>query len=80
MAKRMLQLENNPLVQALPPMGGDDPVGEDIADIPRVLRKIKDDWNEPEGSLNRMSAFTLSRLLRARMRSRAGTTHDGSLD
>jgi len=61
-------------------MGGDDPVGDDIADIPRVLRKIKEDWNEPETSLNRMTAFTLSTRLRERMRSHYDNTHDGSLD
>ena len=77
---RMLQLDGNPLVEKLPPMRVNDPVGKDILDIPAVLRKIKDDWNEPENSLNRMSAFTLSTLLRRRMKSHDDKTHDGSLD
>ena len=78
--KRMLKLDGNPLVEQLPPMGIPDPVGKDIQDIPAVLRKIKNDWNEPENSLNRMSAFTLSNLLRRRMKSIDAKTHDGSLD
>ena len=78
--KRMLQLAGNPLVQELPAMGMADPVGNDIEDIPGVLKQIKDDWNEPEESLNRMTAFTLSNQLRKRMRARTEGGHDGSLD
>ena len=47
----MLQLAGNPLVQELPTMGGADPVGDDIADIPRVLRLIKQDWMGGDGSI-----------------------------
>lgn len=78
--KRMLQLEGNPLVQTLPKVGQADPVGDDLAEIPAIVRKIKEDWNTPEESLNRLSAFTLTGLLRKRMRSHEDGTHDGSLD
>ena len=81
MLKRLLQLEGNPLVQVLPPMGlNRDTVGDDIQDIPGVLRRIKEDWNEPAESLNRLTAYTLSTKLRQRMRERDEQQHDGSLD
>ena len=67
-------------LQVLPAIGGVDPVVDDIQDIPRVLRQIKEDWNTPEESLNRLTAFTLSSKLRARMRSHHDGGHDGSLD
>ena len=78
--KRMLQLQANPLVQPLPELGLADPVAQDLHDLPAILRRIKEDWNEPAESLNRMSAFTLSSVLRARMRQRGDEQHDGSLD
>lgn len=78
--RRVLHLTGNPLVQPIPPMGGADRVGTDIADIPKVLRRIKDDWNEPSQSLNRVTAFTLGRRLRKRLLAHADGTHDGSVD
>jgi len=78
--KRMLQLQQNPLVAEIPPIEKEDLVGADIDEIPAILRKIKEDWSTPEESLNRMSALTLTRLLRQRLRSRHMKEHDGSLD
>jgi len=45
--KRVLRLGGNPFVHPLPKLGIKDPVGADIADIPRIIKKIQDDWNEP---------------------------------
>ena len=70
---RMLRLDGNTLVQTLPPLGIADPVGSDIADIPRVLGLIKADWANPSESQNRMSAYTLGRQLRKRSTTRHQT-------
>eukprot|EP00316_Scyphosphaera_apsteinii_P022917 CAMPEP_0119334028 /NCGR_PEP_ID=MMETSP1333-20130426/86522_1 /TAXON_ID=418940 /ORGANISM="Scyphosphaera apsteinii, Strain RCC1455" /LENGTH=1168 /DNA_ID=CAMNT_0007344241 /DNA_START=113 /DNA_END=3619 /DNA_ORIENTATION=+ len=64
---RTLRLGSNPFVLPLPSMGLDDPVGRDISEIPTILRKIVDDWNEPAQSLNRLSAYTLLRTLKHMM-------------
>ena len=61
-----------PLVEPIPAMGGRDPVGRDIADIPSVLQRIHDDWDEPSSSLNRLTAFTLQARLRKRLQAHAG--------
>ena len=78
--KRVLRLGGNPLVEPIPAMGGRDPVGRDIADIPSVLQRIHDDWDEPSSSLNRLTAFTLQARLRKRLQAHAAGTHDGSVD
>ena len=57
-----------------------DPVGKDIADIPEILRKIKEDWADSSKTQNRMSAYTLCRQLRTRMMTHEKETHDGSID
>ena len=55
-----------------------DLVGADVRDVPRVLRDIQEDWrNKPRGtiSLNRLTAWNLSRCLRRRLDRRvAGTS------
>lgn len=78
--QRTLRLGNNPLVEPIPPMGGADPVGRDLADVPDVLRRIQQDWNDPSHSLNRLTAFTLQQRLRKRLMAHEKGTHDGSLD
>lgn len=58
-----------------------DPVGQDIADIPYILRKIQDDWNDRSSvSRNRHTAFTFFELLRTRIQKYDSGTHDGSID
>jgi len=51
---RVLRLgSHNSLVDPIPALGLADPVGQDIADIPKILRKIQEDWADPGGSGNR---------------------------
>lgn len=58
-----------------------DPVGADIADIPRILSEIQADWNDPRStSNNRHSAYTFFNLLRVRMLKHEACAHDGSVD
>jgi hypothetical protein len=47
----------------------DDPIGEDIASIPRALYNIQENWKE--GGLNRLTAWNLGRKLRERLKSQA---------
>jgi hypothetical protein len=49
-------------------------------DLPAVLSKIQSDWDQPQDSLNRMSAWTFTFLLRKRMRAHDDNNHDGSVD
>ena len=66
---RVLWLDQNKLVQELPPIVP-DAVGQDIADIPSVLRRINDDWNSNDvssSSSNRLSAYTFVNRLRPRL-------------
>jgi len=55
-------------------------VGADIADIPRIIKKIQDDWNEPSRSLNRLTVFTLFSKIKKRLMQHEDGTHDGSVD
>ena len=57
-----------------------DPVGHDILEIPGVISKIMADWDRPTESLNRMSAWTFTTLLRKRMAQHDDGSHDGSVD
>ena len=77
--RRLLQLDGNRFVSALPPPAR-DPVGQDLKDLPRVLSKILSDWDQPSDSLNRMSAWTFSSLLKERMKLHDDHAHDGSVD
>jgi hypothetical protein len=78
--KRVLRLGGNPFVEPLPKMGLKDPVGDDIAAIPKVLRRIQDDWNEPSESLNRLTCFTLLARIKKRLLQHESGEHDGSVD
>jgi hypothetical protein len=74
---RMTRLEGNEFIKPLAP-DLPDLVGADVRDVPRVLRDIQEDWrNKPKGtiSLNRLTAWNLSRCLRRRLDRRvSGTT------
>eukprot|EP00536_Pseudo-nitzschia_multiseries_P000329 jgi/Psemu1/233447/estExt_Genewise1.C_40265 len=79
---RMTKLSGNPLIQPLQP-STDDPVLTDIQDIPRVCKNIQDDWHSRRAStsLNRLTAFNLSRCLRKRLEQHvAGTVPNMSVD
>ena len=78
--RRVLQLGDNPYVSPIPQLGGEDPVGRDLADLNSVLQRIHDDWHAPEESMNKLSAFTLQRELRKRMIAHERGEHDGSVD
>ena len=78
--QRSLRLGGNPFVEPLPPMGIKDPVGQDIKDIPAIIRRIQEDWNEPSESLNRITAFTLLTKLKRRLLDHERGEHDGSVD
>jgi hypothetical protein len=65
---RMTRLTRNPFIK---PLGEEskDLVLSDIQDIPKVCRAIQDDWDSKKAatSLNRLTAYTLSRSLRTRL-------------
>ena len=67
---RMTKLTRNPLITALKEEP-DDPILQDIRDIPMVCQAIQDDWlNKEKGSLfslNRLTAWNLGRCLRKRL-------------
>ncbi|KAH8068469.1 hypothetical protein JL721_6607 [Aureococcus anophagefferens] len=66
--RRLVPLERNPLILPLPRVAK-EPVAADLADVPRVLQNIRDEWND--GQLNRLAAWTLGKKLRARLEKRA---------
>jgi len=80
--RRLLQLDGSPFVQAPPPPVPVrwDPVGQDILGIPAIINKIMADWDYPADSMNRMSAWTLTSLLKKRMRLHDRQEADGSID
>ena len=55
--KRLVSLTGNDMVMPLPAMINADPVGSDIADIPRVCNKIHEDFQDTD--LNALSALSL---------------------
>ena len=81
---RLVPLEDNPLVLPLPKsLATDtDPVATDLADIPRIVQNIQDDWNAPHGiSLNRLTAWHLGRRLKKRFQAReAGRLTHNAVD
>jgi hypothetical protein len=79
---RMTQLTRNRLIKPLRPEAT-DPVLADIRDIPKVCQSIQDEWKSDKAatSLNRLTAFNLSRCLRSRLESHiAGKTHPRAID
>lgn len=79
---RMTRLSDNPLIQPLQ-KSPDDPVLSDIQDIPNVCKNIQDDWHSrrASSSLNRLTAFNLSRCLRKRLEQHVnGTVPSMSVD
>lgn len=59
---RMIDTRDNPLIDPLPEFDEKDLVGSDIRDIPSVLRKIQQTWQDPN-SFNRQSAQALLGML-----------------
>ena len=82
---RLVPLDDNPRVLPLPRSPADDPrlsdpVGLDLADIPRALQAIQDDWNSGVG-LNRLTAWHFGRQLKDRLRRKAdGRAGAGAVD
>jgi len=79
---RMTRLTRNRFVKRLPPMTK-DPVLTDITDIPKICSDIQDDWkaDKASSSLNRLTAYNLSRCLRERMNKKIrGDTFPGAID
>ena len=79
---RMTKLSGNSLIQPLKEFTT-DPVKTDIEDIPSVCKNIQDDWHSrrASSSLNRLTAFNLSRCLRRRLEQHvAGTVPSMSVD
>ena len=66
---RMTMLTNNPFVPPLPP-SFNDPIQQDLRDVPLVCKKIQDDWNNKHDkmfSLNRLTALNLGRCIKERI-------------
>jgi len=65
LSRRLTLLENNEFIK---PLLDDcaDPVLADIRDIPRVCKRIQDDWRDV--GLNRMTAWNLANCISARMK------------
>mmetsp|Transcript_28261 Transcript_28261/g.41629 ORF Transcript_28261/g.41629 Transcript_28261/m.41629 type:complete len:893 (-) Transcript_28261:105-2783(-) len=79
---RMTRLTRNRFIK---PLRSDpkDLVASDIQDIPRVCRTIQDEWraDKASSSLNRLTAYNLSRCLRQRLEAHvAGTVHQRAVD
>jgi hypothetical protein len=80
LSKRLTLLENNEFVRPLLD-DCDDLVLADIRDIPRVCKKIQDDWRDV--GLNRMTAWNLANCIRARMKAHVDgkiACHGGTVD
>jgi hypothetical protein len=79
---RMTRLTRNPHVRPLKEEP-QDPILTDIQDIPKVCQAIQDDWhvNKACTSLNRLTAFHLSRCLRDRLDAHvAGNVPNNAID
>lgn len=59
---RMIDVRDNPLIDPLPDFEARDLVDSDLRDIPRVMRQIRETWQDP-ASFNRQSAQALLRML-----------------
>lgn len=79
---RMTQLSRNSLIKPLRPESK-DLILTDIQDIPKICEAIQDDWHSKKAatSLNRLTAYNLSRCIRKRLDGHAaGTVHSRSID
>lgn len=79
---RMTRLSRNPLIKPLQ-QESQDLILTDIQDIPRVCDAIQEDWHSKKAktSLNRLTAFNLSRCLRTRLEDHiSGKVHNRSID
>ncbi|GKZ00910.1 hypothetical protein MPSEU_001042500 [Mayamaea pseudoterrestris] len=79
---RLTRLSNNPFIRPLEEEPK-DLILDDIMDIPNALQTIQDDFGveKASSSLNRLTAFHLSRCLRKRLEARiAGTLPTQSID
>jgi hypothetical protein len=79
---RMTRLTRNRFIRALKDEP-EDIILADIQDIPKVCRTIQDDWHADKAciSLNRLTAFHLSRCLRERLEARiSGSVPDNAVD
>ena len=67
--RRLIPLENNPLILPLPPTVH-DPVGKDLQDVAKICSDIQESWNDGTDEvaiLNRFSFLGLARSLDRRM-------------
>ena len=79
---RMTRLTRNRFIKPLR-AESDDPILADIQDIPKVCQSIQGEWQADKAatSLNRLTAYNLSRCLRTRLEAHiAGTTHPRAID
>lgn len=79
---RMTRLTRNRLISPLRP-DLPDPVLNDIQDIPKICHSIQNEWKVDQAakSLNRLTAYNLSRCLRQRLEAHiAGTVHPKAID
>jgi hypothetical protein len=79
---RMTRLTRNRFIKPLQ-NGSKDLVLSDIQDIPKICRAIQDEWcaDKAASSLNRLTAYNLSRCLRDRLDAHvAGTVHPRAID
>ena len=79
--QRVVRLDGNWLILPLP-QEREDPVGADIADIPRTLKEQHQAfWEAPASSINRQTAYHFVNGIKRRMRMHAEPgQHDGSVD
>lgn len=85
MWRRRLRLDGNPALAMLPDTPrrasrSHDPVGVDLLDIPRVVKRLTEDFDGEAHSPNRLSAWTFTSKLRQRLKAHRSGQHDGSVD
>jgi len=79
---RMTHLTRNRFINPLQP-DRPDPILHDILDIPRICDSIQNEWKVDKAakSLNRLTAYNLSRCLRERLEARVkGDIHPKAID
>jgi hypothetical protein len=79
---RLTQLSSNRFIKPIPEESK-DLILTDLQDIPKICQSIQDEWHSDRAhsSLNRLTAYNLSRCLRDRLEARvAGTVHSQAID